>query len=82
MSNDKKYIPALSFDFLTRYYDWIIDKVMPKGFRQILVKQINALTNENILDFGTGTAEIAILLKKEKELTKYMGIKFSLERKE
>ena len=65
VGNDKKYIPALSFDFLTGYYDWMISKVMPKGFREILVQQVDPAANEKILDFGTGTAETAILLKKE-----------------
>jgi ubiquinone/menaquinone biosynthesis C-methylase UbiE len=79
LSNEKKYIPALSFDFLTGYYDWVIDKVMPKGFRQILVKQIDPLTNENILDFGTGTAEMAILLKKEMPAVNIIGIDIDLK---
>jgi ubiquinone/menaquinone biosynthesis C-methylase UbiE len=74
LSNEKKYIPALSFDFLTRHYDWIIKRVMPKGFRQILVHQINLFANEMILDFGTGTSEIAILLKKEIATSKIIGI--------
>jgi ubiquinone/menaquinone biosynthesis C-methylase UbiE len=47
---------------------------MPKGFRQILVHQINLFANEMILDFGTGTSEIAILLKKEIATSKIIGI--------
>ena len=36
---------------------------MPAGFREKFIQQINPSVSENILDFGTGTAEIAILLK-------------------
>ena len=61
---DKKYIPALSFNFLTGYYDWVIKKVMPEKFREILVEKIKLSPGEMLLDFWTGTAEIAILLKK------------------
>jgi len=74
LGNDKKYIPALSFDFLTGYYDRAIKRVMPGGFRQILIQQINPFANEMILDFGTGTSEIAILLKKEISAIKIIGI--------
>lgn len=49
---------------MTGYYDWVIKKVMPDGFREILVEKINLSPGEMLLDFGTGTAEIAILLKK------------------
>ncbi|HEX8277246.1 MAG TPA: class I SAM-dependent methyltransferase, partial [Segetibacter sp.] len=79
MSNNRKYIPALSFDFLTNQYDWVIKRVMPIEFRQILVQQINPLANEIILDFGTGTAEIAILLKKEVPTIKVVGIDIDLK---
>lgn len=49
---------------MTRYYDPIIRRVMPAGFRDVLTKQINPGSNEYILDFGTGTGELAMLLKK------------------
>ena len=74
MSDNKKYIPALSFDFLTGYYDLIINKVMPRGFRQILAQQVNPSAGEMILDFGTGTSAIAILLKKEMPAINITGI--------
>jgi hypothetical protein len=55
---DKKFIPALSFDFLTNYYYRIIKIVIPFGFREILVRQVQPSPNKYILDFGTGTAEL------------------------
>lgn len=70
----KKYIPALTFDFLTGYYDWVIKKVMPTGFRDVLVKQLHLSPNEVILDFGTGTAELAILIKRKETTTSVTGV--------
>ncbi len=62
---NEKYIPALSFAFLTSYYDRVIKLVMPKNFREIFVQHINLYANETLLDFGTGTAELAIIIKKQ-----------------
>jgi len=59
---------------LTRYYDLLIKKVMPHGFRQVLVQQVDPMAGEMILDFGTGTSEIAILLKKEMPAINITGI--------
>jgi ubiquinone/menaquinone biosynthesis C-methylase UbiE len=70
----KKYIPALSFDFLTGYYDRVIKMVMPGGFRDILVQQAGPSVDEKILDFGTGTSEIPILLKKKTPAVQVTGI--------
>ena len=74
-----KYIPALSFDPLTRYYDWVIKKVMPAGFRQILVQMINLSPDETLLDFGTGTAETAILIKKAMPAVTIAGLDIDLK---
>ena len=47
---------------------------MPKGFREILVKNIRATANELLLDFGTGTAETAILIKKQMPAVNITGV--------
>ncbi len=74
-----KYIPALSFDFLTPYYDRVIKAVMPKNFREILVQNINLSSNETLLDFGTGTAETAILIKKVMRSVNITGLDIDLK---
>ncbi len=71
---NEKYIPALSFDFLTSYYDRVIKLVMPKNFREIFVQNINLSANDTLLDFGTGTAELATFIKKQKPSISVMGI--------
>lgn len=70
----KKYIPALTFDILTGYYDWAIKKVMPREFRDVLVSQLDLSRNEVVLDFGTGTAELAILIKRKDLTTSVIGL--------
>lgn len=62
--NNPKYIPALGYDFLSTYYDLAIKVTMPeKKFRSKLIDIVNPLPNENILEFGFGTAQNLILIK-------------------
>lgn len=49
---DKPFIPALGYDFLTNYYDLTIGLTMPeKRIRETLIKEINPQNNEKILEF-------------------------------
>lgn len=61
----QKFIPALGYHFLTAYYDLAVRLTMPeKKFRSLLVKEINPKPNERILEFGFGTAQNILLVKK------------------
>jgi hypothetical protein len=54
---DKKYIPALGYDWLTGFYDIAIKLTMPETkFRSTLINELTPRDNENILEFGFGTA--------------------------
>lgn len=93
--SDKKFIPALGYDFLTIYYDLAIKLTMPeKKFRHLLIENINPQQNEVILEFGFGTGQNLILIKnknpnvnlkgldidpKVKEITSYKLAKKNLE---
>lgn len=71
----KKYIPALGYDFLTAYYDLAIKITMPeKKFRRLLVKEINPQANERILEFGFGTGQNLLLVHKANPNTKLEGL--------
>ncbi|MBK7525986.1 MAG: class I SAM-dependent methyltransferase [Sphingobacteriales bacterium] len=71
----KKYIPALGYDFLTAYYDMAIKITMPeKKFRRLLVEEINPQENEHILEFGFGTGQNLLLVHKENPKTKLEGL--------
>ncbi len=71
----KKYIPALGYDFLTAFYDLAIKITMPeKKFRRLLVDEINPQTNERILEFGFGTGQNLLLVHKEIPNAKLEGL--------
>ena len=60
--NNKTFIPALGYNWLTNFYDLVIRITMPeKKFRNGLIDFVNPTKNENILEFGFGTGENLIL---------------------
>lgn len=64
-SQDKeKYIPALSFDFLTPIYDPVAAlTTREKIFKRELVNQVALQPAQRILDLGCGTATLTVALK-------------------
>lgn len=72
---NKKYIPALGYDFLSEYYDLAIKITMPeKKFRNKLIDWLDPLSGESILEFGFGTAQNLILLKERKPEALVQGV--------
>lgn len=72
---NKTYIPALGYDFLSEYYDLTIKLTMPeKKFRSKLIDFVNPLSGESILEFGFGTAQNLILLKQQKPEALVQGV--------
>jgi ubiquinone/menaquinone biosynthesis C-methylase UbiE len=75
MNLEKKFTPALGYDFLTIAYDWVIKLTMPeKRFRAKLIKEVNPQAEEKILEFGFGTGQNLILLKQNQPLTQAIGV--------
>ena len=65
-SKDSKnhYIPALKFNWLTKGYDFILKYTMPeKAFKSKLIEYANISADQNVLDFGCGTATLSLLTK-------------------
>ncbi len=66
MPVQKKFIPALGYDFLTVWYDATIRLTMPeRKFRGLLLNEIDPQTGEKILEFGFGTGANLILVKEK-----------------
>ncbi len=63
---EKEFIPALGYDWLTAWYDLTIKLTMPeKTFRRLLLEEISPQKGEKILEFGFGTGQNLLLLKKQ-----------------
>lgn len=61
---NQKYIPALSFRWLTPLYDAIIDGPLSIGrMRRGLLRRMGDLNNRRILDVGSGTGTMSIMVK-------------------
>lgn len=73
--NKPNYIPALRFNWLTKYYDWLIHSFLPETrFKTELLRQAEIINSYSILDFGTGTATLAIMAKQMFPETEITGL--------
>lgn len=73
--NNKTYIPALRFHWLTNMYDWLISTFMPeKEFKTTVINNANIKDNHTVLDFGIGTATLSIMAYKANSMAVYKGI--------
>ncbi|MCZ7380909.1 MAG: methyltransferase domain-containing protein [Candidatus Methanoperedens sp.] len=62
--NYRKYIPALSFEWLTALYDPVMLLMRESTFKRSLVEKANIKNGYRVLDIGCGTATLTILIKK------------------
>jgi ubiquinone/menaquinone biosynthesis C-methylase UbiE len=62
---NQKYIPALNFRWLTPLYDAIIEgPMLIAPMRRGFLAQMGDLSNKKILDVGSGTGTMSIMIKK------------------
>lgn len=75
MPKNKKYIPALRFNWLTYFYDPFMKFTGAyKKFNNTLLQQANVRDNDAVLDFGCGTGALAITIKEEVPNSMVYGI--------
>jgi ubiquinone/menaquinone biosynthesis C-methylase UbiE len=71
----EKYVPALSFDFLTPLYDPLIALTnWEKTFKSELRHQTDVQPGERVLDLACGTATLTIAIKQEQPAAKVFGL--------
>ena len=64
-ADSKKYIPALRFDFLTRFFDPLVRVTTREyTFKRALIAQANLQNDQTILDIACGTGTLAVGIKK------------------
>ncbi len=74
MSNDK-YIPALSYDVLTPFYDTVVGlTTREKLFKKALVEHARIRANHRVLDLACGTGTLTILLKEAVPEAEIIGV--------
>lgn len=65
------YIPALKYKVFTPFYDWFIKLTMPElAVKNFMIGLANHQENDKVLDYGSGTGTLLVLLKK-----KFFGLK-------
>ncbi|MBL7783943.1 MAG: class I SAM-dependent methyltransferase [Saprospiraceae bacterium] len=74
-ATENRYIPALRFRWLTRWYDSLMAWIFPESdVHHALIESANIRPGQFILDFGTGTASFAIRLKQRHPLPELVGL--------
>lgn len=76
MSNtNEKYIPALSYRFLTPFYDFIQKYIVRDiRYKSLLIQQAAIQPGQQVLDLGCGTGTLAIMAKQAQPGAEVTGL--------
>lgn len=72
---NEEYIPALSYRFLTPFYD-LIQRFIVRDIRykSLLIKQADIQPGQHVLDLGCGTGTLAIMAKQAQPSAEVTGL--------
>lgn len=72
---NEKYIPALSYDWLTPFYDPVVRlTTRENAFKKALIEQSNVEAASRVLDLACGTGTLTVLIKNAAPRTEVVGI--------
>jgi len=73
--NQHAYIPALSFRFLTPFFDFIQKYIVRDiRYKSLLIKQANIQPGHKVLDLGCGTGTLAMMAKATQPEAEVIGL--------
>lgn len=71
----QQYIPALTYHWLTKLYDPILDITMPeRKIKAYMIEEADFKPEQRVLDFGCGSLTLSILAKKSHPATEFVGV--------
>lgn len=74
-SSKSEYVPALSFNWLTPYYDAVVGtSTRERAFKQALIRQAGIKAGQQVLDLASGTGTLAIWVKQSQPLATVTGV--------
>ena len=75
MRSKEKYVPALGSTRLTGLYDPLCKWLMQEErFKRALVEQLGVMPNQTVLDVGSGTGTLTVMLKERYPFSQLYGL--------